>query len=115
MTMTCTVAGCLCQKPTDGTGDWWIAESKAEPKVESYIGSYGRYVAAPKYRVEVRSDEDGVVDEVLLHDEDRCVMHLERMDRDSWWMGLYPGADQLDDDQHFNIVRDRKRVEVRPT
>jgi hypothetical protein len=70
-------------------------------------------LSPPKYRVEVRSDEDGVVDEVLLHDDSRCVMHLERMDRDSWWMGIFPADNSMEDDQHFDIIRDRKRVEVR--
>jgi hypothetical protein len=94
---TCTVDGCLCQKT-------W-----------TYSDHVGEYHAAPKYRVEVRSDEDGAVDEVLLHDATRCLFHLERMSKDSWWFGIYPEGDPLDDwdsDEHFDIIRDRKRVEV---
>lgn len=73
------------------------------------------YVSAPKYRVEVNSDEDGVVEEVILHDADRMLVHLERESRETWWLGIYPEADPADEynsDVCLDIFRDRKRVEV---
>jgi hypothetical protein len=50
---------------------------------------------------------------VLLYDDDakRCLFHLEQMDKDAWWFALYPDAD-LVEDEHFDIVRRGKRVEV---
>jgi hypothetical protein len=93
-------------KTCSNAGDWWITKD--------ITGIYGG-VRPPKYRVEVRSDEDGSVDEVLLHDSERMLMHLERMSKDSWWFGIYPEADppdEWDSDARFDIVRYRKRVEV---
>jgi hypothetical protein len=78
-------------------------------------GQTPAYVKGPKYRVEVKSDEDGCVEEVLLHDAERMVMHLERESRDTWWLGIYPEADPPDEfetDKCFDIIRERKRIEV---
>lgn len=59
-------------------------------------------------RVEVRHNEDGTIDEVLLYDGKRCLFHLEQMDTGAWWFALYPkGAD----DEHFDI-RSTRRVRV---
>ncbi len=67
----------------------------------------------PRYRVEVKSDEHGDVEEILLHDSDRLLMHLERENRDVWWLGIYPDDDPLDfEDACFDIFRNKKRVEV---
>lgn len=43
----------------------------------------------PVYRVERRNTEAGDVDEVLLYRNDECLMHLEYMDEDLIWIGLY--------------------------
>lgn len=49
-------------------------------------------------RVEVRRNEDGTIDEVLLYEGDgtreRCVFHMEQTTGHSWYFNLYPeGAD----------------------
>jgi hypothetical protein len=46
-----------------------------------------------KRRIEVRKKPDGSVDEVLLYIDDECVMHLEYMDDNKIWIGLYDGRD----------------------
>jgi hypothetical protein len=61
--------------------------------------------------IETRRNEDGTIDEILLIDTDgRCVMHIEQMDKGSWYLGIYPG--NIDDDQQFSI-EGRKRVRIR--
>lgn len=41
--------------------------------------------------IEVRLDESGQVDEVLICDEHGvCLFHLERMTDNQVWVGLYP-------------------------
>jgi hypothetical protein len=82
---------------------------------ESKTYTYATYVAAPKYRVEVNSDEDGCIEEVILHDSTRMLVHLERTSRDEWWLGIYPEADPADEwesDACFDILRSKKRIEV---
>jgi hypothetical protein len=70
---------------------------------------------SPKYRVEViRNDNWGEacdIDEVLLHDADRCLFHLERLDTDHWWMTLSPTGG-WDDEVTFDIFRVKKCIEV---
>lgn len=41
-------------------------------------------------RVEIRRNDDGSIDEVLLFVGERCVFHLEQMSKRSWYFGLYP-------------------------
>ena len=69
-----------------------------------------------EYRVEVRRNDDGSLDEVLLYDAERCLFHMEQLDDDRWWFALYPtdpGASGMtDDDAHFDIFRRKKHVEV---
>lgn len=38
---------------------------------------------------EIRLNEDGTIDEILLYINGECVMHLEQMDDSYFWMGLY--------------------------
>lgn len=107
---SCTVdhgsAGCPWESQTQtyaDAGAWWISPEPAFP------------VPAPKYRVEVKSDEDGCVEEVILHDSTRMLVHLERASRDAWWLGIYPEADPADEresDACFDIFRAKKRIEV---
>ena len=92
--------------PMTGTGDWWIKQDTQ--------GIYGG-VTKPKYSVEINSDEDGRVEEVILRDSERMLVHLERESRDTWWLGIYPEADPDDayeTDACFDIFRTKKRVEV---
>jgi hypothetical protein len=86
-------------------GDWWVLANGKTPQ----------HVPGPKYRVEIKSDEDGCVEEVLFHDSERMLVHLERESRDAWWLGIYPEANPVDDfesDACFDIYRSRKRIEV---
>ncbi len=46
-----------------------------------------------KRRIEVRKKDDGSIDEVLLYIDDECVMHMEYMDHNSVWIGLYDGKE----------------------
>ena len=39
--------------------------------------------------VEVRYGKDGTLDEIVISVRGRCVFHLERMDDQDWWAGLY--------------------------
>ena len=39
---------------------------------------------------EVRCDEDGSLDELLVYVGDRVVFHLEDMGADDWWASLTP-------------------------
>jgi len=94
----------------DDTQTWTSATS-----VPCRIVTGGEYPVAPKYRVEIKSDQEGCIEEVLLHDETRMLVHLERESRDTWWLGIYPVADPADDfesDACFDIFRAKKRVEV---
>ncbi len=56
-------------------------------------------------RVEVRNNDDGTVDEVLLYVGKRCVFHLEQMDTGAWWFALYPEGVE---DDHFDIHSSRR-------
>ena len=79
-------------------------------------GQSPTYVSAPKYRLEVKYHQDGEIEEILLHDETRLVVHLERESRETWWLGIYPEADPDDEwesDACFDIFRAKKRVEVK--
>jgi hypothetical protein len=80
-----------------------------------YITDTSIFVPGPKYRVEINYDEDGNVEEVILHDATRMLVHLERESRDTWWIGFYPEADPVDEwdsDACFDIYRAKKRIEV---
>ena len=85
--------------------DYWVIATGKTPQ----------HVPGPKYRVEIKHDEEGCVEEVLLHDETRMLVHLERESRDAWWLGIYPETDPHDEwesDACFDIYRAKKRVEV---
>lgn len=59
-------------------------------------------------RLEVRRNDDGTIDEVLVYVGDRCVVHIEQMTKRTWYLGVYIGeaVDQ------FSIEGNR-RVRVR--
>jgi hypothetical protein len=61
-------------------------------------------------RLEVRPNEDGSVDEVLIYRGAECVFHLEQMDDDAYWFAWY--GDGMDRDRHFDIHRHGKRVTI---
>lgn len=44
-------------------------------------------------RLEVRRNDDGTIDEVLIYIDDRCVMHIEQMEKNAWYLGVYIGTD----------------------
>ena len=60
-------------------------------------------------RIEVRRNPDGTIDEVLFLIGERCVFHLEQMDTNAWYFGLYPDGDEM---EQFDI-HSTKRVTVR--
>lgn len=80
------------------------------------IPTPARAIEAPReYRVEIKSDEDGCIEEVILHDATRMLVHLERESRDTWWLGIFPEADPVDawdSDACFDIYRAKKRIGV---
>lgn len=46
--------------------------------------------------IEVRYNDDGTVDEIIVRDRNdpkRCLFHLEQMDKDAYWIGL-KGVDE---------------------
>lgn len=59
-------------------------------------------------RVDVRPNDDGTIDEVFIHVGDRCLFHLEQMDTDAYWFGIYPT--DTDDRWSFWIGRKGKKV-----
>lgn len=62
-------------------------------------------------RIEVRRNDDGTIDEVLLYVGERCVFHLEQMSKRSWYFGVYPEGSKDDPGQFY--VRSKRRVTVR--
>jgi len=60
-------------------------------------------------RVEERRNDDGTLDEVLLFDGERCVFHLEQMDKNAWYFGLYPDGSL----QEQYDIRARRGVKVK--
>lgn len=67
----------------------------------------------PEYHVEIRRDDGDYapIDEVLLHDATRCLVHLERLDTDHWWLTLSPTGG-WDDEVTFDLFRVKKCIEV---
>ncbi len=66
-------------------------------------------------RFEVRPNDDGTIDEVLIYKGAECVFHLEQLDDDHYWFAWYGESDtapSLDGDRHFDIHRRKKRVEI---
>lgn len=58
---------------------------------------------------EVRRNDDGTIDEVLFYVDGKCVFHMEQMSKKSWYFGLYPSVEEV---QQFN-VHSKMRVHVR--
>ena len=64
-------------------------------------------------RTEVRLNEDGSIDEVVLYIDGRCVFHMESLDHDLWYFGLYPDpVPSSDENIQFDILRKKKDVLV---
>ena len=100
---------------TDSMSTSWVSGSPWSGA--DYFGGSSMTNSAPHptYSVEINSDEDGRVEEVILRDSERLLVHLERESRDTWWLGIYPEADSADayeTDACFDIFRAKKRVEV---
>lgn len=53
--------------------------------------------------VEVRTNDDGTLDEVIARD---CYVHIEQLSASSWWIGLSKNGEH----QHTVIYTDRARV-----
>lgn len=53
-------------------------------------------LAVARERVEIRRNPDGTIDEVLLYVGDRCVFHLEQNSKHSWFFGLYPEGEEIE-------------------
>lgn len=64
----------------------------------------------PALRFEVRPNEDGTIDEVLIYVGEACVFHLEQLDDDAYWFAWF--GDGPDRERHFDIRRRKKRVEI---
>ena len=93
--------------------DWippsWRADWD-DPAMDVYDDDDGRSQA----HTEIRRNDDGTIDEVVLYDAaGRCTFHLEQLDDDLWYFGLYPDPDAGSDANiQFDIVRRKKRVDV---
>jgi hypothetical protein len=60
-------------------------------------------------RVEVRRNEDGTIDEVVLYRDGRCIFHIEQDTRRSWYFTLDDGTDET----YLFFIDAKKRVSVR--
>jgi len=65
--------------------------------------------------VEVRPNEDGTVDEVIINVGGRCVFHLEQMDDDAYWFAIYTNPDPMADSWAFWMNRKGKRLLLKET
>jgi hypothetical protein len=61
-------------------------------------------------RFEVRPNDDGSVDEVLIYVGAECIFHLEQLDYDAYWFAWY--GDGMDRDRHFDIRRRKRSVVI---
>ena len=58
-------------------------------------------------KVEVRNDDQGGLDEVLLYVDGRCLFHLEQMSDTHWWMALGEPEGQY---VHVNLTTRRATI-----
>lgn len=64
-----------------------------------------------RHKVEIRRNDDGTIDEVVAYGPDGdCWFHLEQLDDDGYYFGIYDGVENL---EQFDIWRRKKRVIVR--
>lgn len=61
--------------------------------------------------IEIRRNEDGSVDEVCLYVGGKCVVHVEQMSDQCFWMALY-GAGHT---AHVNFLSKNRRSHVDAT
>lgn len=61
-------------------------------------------MSAKKTEIEIRRDENGEIDEILLWQQDKCLFHVERLDTTAFWMGLYDD----ERDNYFNFFSKSK-------
>ena len=55
-----------------------------------------RQMAAPGWpEIEIRNNDDGSLDEIVMRVGGECVYHLEQMSHRSWWMGCYQGKKRV--------------------
>lgn len=62
--------------------------------------------------IEIRFNDDGSLDEVIVYVDGKCIVHLEQMSDVSWWVGLYAKGHTA----HLDIGSKnyRSHVEVTP-
>lgn len=60
---------------------------------------------------EVRPNDDGTIDEVLISVAGQCVFHLEQLDDDAYWFAFYGGGDGTND-RHFDVRRRKRDVRI---
>jgi len=66
-----------------------------------------------KYELQVRNNEDGSIDEVVLSEPGgACIFHLEQLDDDLWYFDLVEDTESRDY-VIFDIFRTKKKVHVR--
>lgn len=56
--------------------------------------------------IEIRNNEDGTLDEIILKVDGECIFHLEQMSDKTWWMGL--GSPTLGDYKHCTLHSKKK-------
>jgi hypothetical protein len=61
-----------------------------------------------RLRFEVRPNDDGSVDEVLVYVDGECVFHLEQLDDDAYWFAWYGDEPE----RHFAIRRRSRAVVI---
>jgi hypothetical protein len=66
------------------------------------------YARPEPLRFEVRPNDDGSVDEVLIYADGECVFHLEQLDDDAYWFAWYGNEPE----RHFDIRRRRGAVVI---
>lgn len=62
--------------------------------------------------IEVRYNEDGTVDEIVVTDRSgKCLLHMEQMSDSSYWLGLYGYGD--DDAHHVDMTAEKGKIVAR--
>lgn len=68
------------------------------------MGKRAKLRAKTQSNVEIRYNDNGTVDEIIVMSEDRqhCYLHLEQMDEGYYWIGL-PDKDKHGDPVHIDM------------
>jgi predicted nucleic acid-binding Zn-ribbon protein len=59
-------------------------------EMESKMGKRAKPRAETHPDVEIRYNDDGTVDEIIVKSGGVCLFHLEQMSDESYWIGLAP-------------------------